>query len=270
MSPTQPQPSERRGAPVLEAAVFRLAPPYAREAGLGSVPVGGARDGTVLILEPRAGVDPAGLRRAIGRLRWQGYPVILRASRRALSDRPGLLAAVAASGAYVAPRSVLLNREGLRRVLHGRIDLADHWIGWVRLGTSVPRRLEGPLRSIIEGAPRGTRLGELSEGGDWSARTLRRNLRERSLPPARAWWQGARLLHVQLELIRDPDLRPGDVAGTLGYANADTLSNRMHQEFGITARRCAELLGLEWRYRAWWFRRARGEADQWQRQLDQP
>jgi AraC-like DNA-binding protein len=152
-------------------------------------------------------------------------------------------------------RAVVLEGEPVELVLATSLsspyDLAAEWIGWMRLHHEITSPTADLLTPVIQYAACYPSIGDLCAALDLPQRTLRHRCEKESLPKPERWFQGARLVHAQLELQRDPQLSIARVAALLGYADSASFSNRVSHLFGVTAEVSRGLLGLEWRLH-WW------------------
>lgn len=172
-------------------------------------------------------------------------------------DRLDATAVEAALAAYpLGVRAVLTPSSGpseLWRQLSSPPRPWEDWVDLIDARQRVERRdLLGWLRAFMTAAASGDALTDGLDRLPVSGRTIRRQLQEEGLPKLEWWYHGARFVDAQLRLQADPTLSVGRVARNLGYADAQSFSNRSVRMFGATAETARICLGLEWRLRAWW------------------
>ena len=152
--------------------------------------------------------------------------------------------------------------EALQQWLAHPLDLAGDWLDWVRLRHPVSRESAWYIARIVDEAwrfvlltrdlPERAGLAAFFEHLRVSERTARYHLAKDGLPGPERWFAGARLLHAQLALQRDPALKVTVVTRMLGYSEPLSFSNRVCRVFGATIPTARKLLGVEWRFERWW------------------
>lgn len=137
------------------------------------------------------------------------------------------------------------------------VGVGDEWISWLRLHRTVSATEAELLAVMIDLAPESGSTEELISELKRPARTVREQLARAGLPKAERLYTGSRLLNALLQLQRDHSLTGRSVARQLGYADYASFSGLVYAHFGMGADVSRRLLGLEWRFAAWWERAQR-------------
>lgn len=236
-------------------------PPYRATETIVDIDRSPVSAGGVILLEPNTdrAAAPHEAVSLVRRLRFEASVAVgLRLPIHRLADVASLLLNASAVGtrALVLPDAPL--HEQLYTHLSRPFDLAGDWLDWV----DARHRLSGDARrvcaAIIRHAADFDSVTTLLHEHGFVPRTVRHLLARGSLPKADAWHHGTRLIEIQLEMQRARSANVDRFAIRHGYGEGSSLSDAVRTCFGVGCRTATQMLGLEWRFQAWWRRYIRG------------
>lgn len=95
-------------------------------------------------------------------------------------------------------------------------------------------------------------MTDLLRAESLSPRTSRERLGRERLPPPGRFHTAARVVRGHLWLQQDPMMEVQTAAWKLGYADSSGFGSASRRLFDVSPGDARGLLGLEWRFQAWW------------------
>lgn len=231
-----------------------IPPPYDTPRQLLSISASNPPRGSVLLIDvrdPKQAVQSnlAPVVRELGRR--FSFPLCLN-----LPDIDSLASLRLLSRAYpLGIRAISFENQDLGAALWHQLadpmDLGEEWLQWLRRHHLVSRHSGSFICEVARHAWEYNSITSLCGHLGISCRTIRHHFHKDNLPKAERLFDGARLLHAQLALQRDPKLEVYTIARVLGYEDDLSFSNRICRLFGVTATTSRKLLGLKWRFQEW-------------------
>lgn len=213
------------------------------------------RLGWVAVLDLGAAPDADTTAAGIRALRRAGITVVLlRGSVKAERITEAAACMAAGARALLDPEAPI--RPQLTQQIMDERTLAEEWLEWIELrcGEPLRPRLREDIRILLNAPVVKVQVEDVLREARRNPRTVRNCFAAAALPTPARFYHGGRLLRAQIRMIRVPVHLDWEIAEAMGYVDEEGLSNRIWAHFGVVRKRARKLLGLEWRFGAWWER----------------